>query len=318
VTGNVLWSVGLLAGDRRGLRTSQAAGQGPAPSEPARPHRTNPARSRAEGLTGLTLYLLNVQAKPRQHHADCEEGYSQPRSAIVAFQHGLLASLQVLGGDFQTGLNILIHQIRPEAMDRNSSLGQRITCLILSKPSLAHLHARRLGDAENLVRALDGRVQFAQAAQQSCPSLITFVTAGMTPHADGIGTRAKIRVRWNPDAMIAMAHDASRKRSRVKGPLVRTFFVHLGLESVTVRAHILNFVYSGRGGAVVSMACCTCWRTQIASHRERLVVHARAVLGELIRGDGISLHVTRIGMAAGAGVRHVNRVHGGTGIAGRS
>jgi len=42
VRGNVPWSVGLLAGAGRGLRTSQAAGRCPAPSEPPRPHRTIP------------------------------------------------------------------------------------------------------------------------------------------------------------------------------------------------------------------------------------------------------------------------------------
>jgi hypothetical protein len=45
------------------------------------------------------------------------------------------------------------------------------------------------------------------------------------------------------------------------------------------------------------------------------VVHAGAVLCELIRENGIFLHVTRVGMAASAGVRHVDRVHRGTGIA---
>ena len=43
---------------------------------------------------------------------------------MVALNHGFLPSLQVLGGDFQAGLNILIHQVRPEAVDRDSSLGQ--------------------------------------------------------------------------------------------------------------------------------------------------------------------------------------------------
>ena len=114
----------------------------------------------------------------------------------------------------------------------------------------------------------------------------------MTLHADGVRTSAKLRVRWMADAMIAVTHDASWKRSRLKGFFVRTFFVHLGLESVTVRAHILNLVYPWRSRSMVSMTGCTGWRTQIASHRERFVVHAGAVLCELIRGNGVSLHVT--------------------------
>src|ERR1022692_3637581 len=137
----------------------------------------------------------------------------------------------------------------------------------------------------------------------------------MTAHADGVRTSAKHRVRWMSDAMIAMTHDASGKRSRFKGFFVRTFFVHLGLESVTVRAHILDLVYSWRRRAMVSMTRCAGGRTQIASHRKRLVLHARAVFCELIRGYGISLHVIRVGMAASARIRHVNRVHRGTGIA---
>ena len=138
----------------------------------------------------------------------------------------------------------------------------------------------------------------------------------MTPHADGIRTSAKHRVSGMSDAMIAMTHDASWKRSRFKGFLVRAFFVHLGLESVTVRTHILNLVYSWRRRAMVSMTRCTGRRAQIASHRERFVVHARAVLCKLIRGNGISLHVTRVRMAASARVRHVDRIDRGAGIAG--
>ena|ERR1019366_5675479 len=87
----------------------------------------------------LTLYLLDVQPKPSQHYHDRDEQYSQPETAMVALNHGCLSSLQVLGGDFQAGLNILIHQVFPKAMDRDSSFGQRIPCLILSQPSRAHL-----------------------------------------------------------------------------------------------------------------------------------------------------------------------------------
>src|SRR5208283_356035 len=138
----------------------------------------------------------------------------------------------------------------------------------------------------------------------------------MTPHADAVGTSSQLRVRWMADAMIAVTDDASWKRGRFKSFLVRALFVHLVLESVTVGAHILNLVYARRSCAMVAMTCCTGWRTQIASHRERLVVHARAVLCELIRGNGISLHVNRISMAARARVGHVDRIDGGAGIAG--
>ena len=139
----------------------------------------------------------------------------------------------------------------------------------------------------------------------------------MTPHAEGIRTSAKLRVSGMSDAMIAVAHDASWKRSRLKRLSVRTLFIHLRLKSMTVRTHILHLVHSRRSRSMVSMTGGTSRRSQIASHRERFVMHARAVLCELIGGDGISLHVTRVGMTAGAGVRHVDRVHRGAGVAWR-
>ena len=138
----------------------------------------------------------------------------------------------------------------------------------------------------------------------------------MTLHTDGVRTSAQLRVRCMGDAVIAVTHDASWKRSRFKGFFVRTFFVHLGLESVTVRTYVLNFVYSWRCRAMVPMTRRTGRRTQIASHRERVVVHARAVLCELIRGNGVSLHVGGVRMAARARIRHVDRVYRRTGITG--
>ena len=139
----------------------------------------------------------------------------------------------------------------------------------------------------------------------------------MATHTDRLRTSPKFRVRGMADAMIAVTNDTPWKRSRLERFFMRAFFIHLGLESVTVRAHILNPVYSWRGRAMVSMARCTGWRAEIAPHRQRFVVHARAVLCELIRGNGISLHVTHVRMAASAGVRHVDRVHSGAEIAGR-
>ena len=139
----------------------------------------------------------------------------------------------------------------------------------------------------------------------------------MAPHADGVRARAQVRIRGMVDAMIAVTHDASGKRSCFKGLFVRTFFVHLSLESVTVRAHILNPVDSRRRRAMISMTRGAGWSTQVASNRQCLVVDARVVFCELIRRDGIPLHVIRVRMAARARIRHVDRVHRGTGIAGR-
>ena len=139
----------------------------------------------------------------------------------------------------------------------------------------------------------------------------------MTLHANSAGTGAEHRIGWHVNAVIAVADDASGKRLFLESFAVRTLCVHLGLKGVTVGTHILNLVDSWRRRAMVSMTGGTGWRTQIAPHRQRVVVHARAVLCELIRGNGVSLHVSRVGVAARAGVGHVDRVHGGTGIAGR-
>ena len=129
-----------------------------------RPKGRNVSEIQVRSVCGLTLYLLDVQPESSQHEPDRYEGYSEPETAMIALNHGLLPSLQVLGGDLQAGLNILVYQVRPEAMDRDSSFGLRIPSLILSQSSLAHLHARRLSDTENLVRAFDGLVQLIQAA----------------------------------------------------------------------------------------------------------------------------------------------------------
>src|ERR1700689_51562 len=45
---------------------------------------------------GLTLCLFDVQPKPSQHDRDRDERYSQPSTAMIALQHGLFTSLQVL------------------------------------------------------------------------------------------------------------------------------------------------------------------------------------------------------------------------------
>jgi hypothetical protein len=80
-------------------------------------------RAGETSVRDLTLDLLDVEPKPNQHQSDCNQGNPQPDSPVVALKHGFLASLQVLGGDLQAGLNILIYQVRPEAVNRDSSLG---------------------------------------------------------------------------------------------------------------------------------------------------------------------------------------------------
>ena len=139
----------------------------------------------------------------------------------------------------------------------------------------------------------------------------------MASHANAFRAGAKLRIRWMLDAMIAVAYDASWQIERLKCFIVRTLRIHLGLEDMTVRADILDFVDTRRHRTMVSVAGCASWRAQIASHRKRIVMHAGVVLCELIRGNAVWLHVLRVGMAARACFSDVDGVNRGSGIAGR-
>ena len=57
----------------------------------------------------LALYLLDVQPESSHHYPDRDQRYSEPDTTMVALNHGFVTSLQVFVGDFQAGLNILIH-----------------------------------------------------------------------------------------------------------------------------------------------------------------------------------------------------------------
>ncbi len=59
-------------------------------------------------------------------------------------------------------------------------------------------------------------------------------------------------------------------------------------------------------------------RTQVPAHRERFVVHAGTVRGELVRRNRIRLHVGSVGMASRARLRDVQRMHLGARVAGRA
>ena len=67
---------------------------------------------------------------------------------------------------------------------------------------------------------------------------------------------------------------------------------------------------------MVAMAGGAGGRAQIAAHHHGIVVDAGAVIGKLIGGNAVLLHVSRVGVAARTGFGHVDGVHGGTGIAG--
>jgi len=137
-------------------------------------------------------------------------------------------------------------------------------------------------------------------------------------HAHSLWTRAKFRVRRMRDSMVTVAHDASREANRLKRCFVGALFVHLRLKNVASRADILDRTDSRRRSAVIAVARRASRRAQVAANGHRFVVHARAVLGELIRGNAISFHILGVGMAAGTSLRHVQRVYFGSRVAGRT
>jgi len=51
------------------------------------------------------------------------------------------------------------------------------------------------------------------------------------------------------------------------------------------------------------------WRAEVATDGQRVMMHAVAVLCELIRRDGVSLHIRGVGMAARTRLRNVQRMN---------
>src|ERR1017187_9146754 len=193
---------------------------------------------------------------------------------MVSFHHSVLAGLQICVGDLQPCLNILIYQRSLEAVDGDARLGQRILRLILAQASLAHLHAGRFRYAQGLVCVLDGAVQVGQVVEDVRPCSIAMVARRMTPHANTGWPRAEHRVRWKLDAMVAVANYASRKALILKSLAVRALRVHLCLEGVTGRTHILNLIDSRRLRAMISMTGCASRRAQVTAYHHRVVVDA--------------------------------------------
>ena len=56
-------------------------------------------------------------------------------------------------------------------------------------------------------------------------------------------------------------------------------------------------------------------RTQISTNCHRFVVHAPVVVGVLVCGDAISVHVFRIGVTPGTGLGHAQRANFGARVA---
>ena len=59
-------------------------------------------------------------------------------------------------------------------------------------------------------------------------------------------------------------------------------------------------------------------RAQISTNRHRFMVHAPVVLGILVRGDAISLHVFGVGVTARTGLRNIQWANLGTRVARRA
>jgi hypothetical protein len=71
----------------------------------------------------LTFNLPDVQPKPNQHDRNRNQAHSESDTTLIALNHRGLPGLQVAGGKFHADLNILIHQVRLEAVDGNASFG---------------------------------------------------------------------------------------------------------------------------------------------------------------------------------------------------
>ena len=168
-----------------------------------------------------------------------------------------------------------------------------------------------------MVCVLDGPIQLSELGVKRCSGFIAVIPRGMALHAHSLRAGAKLRIRWMGDGMVAMAHHATGHGGRVKSFLMRALVVHLGLEDMAGGADVLNLVHSRRNCAMVPVAGCASGRAQIAVLHHILVVHAGDVLGMLIGGNPIRLHVSRVGVAPRAGLCHVEGVDCGSGIAGR-
>ena len=112
------------------------------------------------------------------------------------------------------------------------------------------------------------------------------------------------------DAVVGVAYDTSGKTLIRKGLAVRALLIHLRLEDVAVGANVLNFVDARRYGAMIAMAGGTGGCAQVASDREGIVVDAGIVIGKLIGGDAVGLHVTGIGVATRTRFGHVHGING--------
>ena len=107
------------------------------------------------------------------------------------------------------------------------------------------------------------------------------------------------------DAMVAMTDYASGKPRGLKRGFMRALLEHLILKNVAFRADVLHGVDAWRRGTVVAMASGARGRAEIATDSEGIVMDAGAVFRKLVGWNGISLHVSGVGVTPGARPRNV-------------
>src|SRR6202158_5607668 len=82
-------------------------------------------------LCGLSLILANVEKQSHNRQQNEYQRISQTPPAVVTLRQRVFSRVQILCGDLQTCLNILIYKCLLEAVDSDARLGQRIARLIL-------------------------------------------------------------------------------------------------------------------------------------------------------------------------------------------
>src|SRR5208283_5016223 len=112
-----------------------------------------------------------------------------------------------------------------------------------------------------------------------------------------------------------MALHTSWQSQLGKRRLVRALLKKLSKEDVTSAADAGHGTYSGRRGAMVSVAGATGWRRRVTL-REHLGMDAPLVASGLVGGNSVGFHVDGVGVAVSAGCSHVGRIDGRTRVRG--
>jgi len=262
--------------------------------------------------------LFDVKAKSYQHKADDDEADAQADAAVVAFYHGVFACFAICHCDLHARLDILLNKISLEAVNCDARLGERIARLILIESCFAHFHTSGFGETERSVCLGDCGIEPVEIRENGGAGAIAVVPWSMTMHADSALAGAEHCIGRLVYAVVGVAHDAAGQALVLKYLAMRAFGVHLRLEDVVVGAYVLYLVHAGRCGAVITVAGCAGGRAQVAAHRECIVMDAGGVVGELIGGDAVLLHIRGIRVTARTGLSNIDGIDRGTRVAGRT